>query len=223
MGEVQEACDFATESLLSISAATHVCQLMQATCVFAIVANPGDALCATDVEERLTEVAPHWVSAKSANQSVTQCAGLAMEDSKCHEEKLWVAHREFATTAFERGRHRAIKQAGCRRLFPDFEAVLAQDADGYCTVGCCLCPGCSQSVLLAVFAAEDRFRDKLETTANEQYKFQAITALLAATMLRFDGALAGLQAALGCDLARARHNDSLKNLASVVDRLAAMG
>ena len=57
----------------------------------------------------------------------------------------------------------------------------------------------SQSVLSAVFAAVDRFRDEPQTKADEWCKLlQAITALLAdaSSMFPFDCAIAVIQAAL---------------------------
>ena len=86
----------------------------------------------------MTEIAQLRVSEKFANLSVTQWVGLTMEDAKFYEEKLSSVTRAQASLIENspRGR-RASKQSGCRRLLPDVEGVVAQDADGRPFVGCC--------------------------------------------------------------------------------------
>ena len=78
----------------------------------------------------------------------------------------------------------------------------------------------SQSVLSAVFAAADRYRDQCQSIAEDERckLLQAMTSWLADSVIFFDGALVGLQAAHRMDLAQKTQHGSLKNLASVIHK-----
>ena len=62
----------------------------------------------------------------------------------------------------------------------------------------------SQSVLSAVFAAAERYRDQFQSTAEDERckLLEAMTSWLADSVIFLDGAFVGLQAAHRMDLAQ---------------------